>query len=80
MTSPEDYDFVKVSIKKDIAQQIDVICNDLQKECGLFVSKSELLKVMTYDKNVIEYVVKKILYEKKNGKSSDYDVFKNPTL
>jgi len=75
-----EYDFVKVSLKKDIAKQIDTICNDLQKECGIFVSKSELLKVMIQDKNVIEYVVKKILYEKKNGIISDYDVFKNPTL
>ena len=80
MTQPEDYDFVKISLKKDIALQIDTICNDLQKECGIFISKSELLRIMTTDSNVIEYVVKKILYDKKNEKLGDLDIFKNPTL
>lgn len=75
--SKDDYNFVKVSLKNDVAQQIDTICNDLQKECGIFISKSELLRIMTYDKNVLEYVVKKIINDKKNEKIPDLEFSSN---
>ena len=66
----EEYDFVKISVKKDIAEQINTICNDAKKY-GIHISKSELLRVMVNDGNVIEYVIKKIVYNKNNSKSSD---------
>lgn len=77
--TPDEYDFVKISIKKDVADQIDTICNDAKKY-GIFISKSELLRTMTYDKNVIEYAIKKIVYDKNNVKSSDLEFSKNPIL
>lgn len=76
----DEYNFVKVSLKEDVAKQIDTICNDLQKECEVFVSKSDLLRIMVNDKNVIEYVVKKIVYDINIKKSGDLGVFREPTL
>jgi hypothetical protein len=58
-----DYDFVKVNLKKDVAEQIDKICKDAKKY-GIFISKSDLLRVMVFDGNVIELSIKKIVYNK----------------
>ena len=77
--TPDEYDFVKISIKKDVAEQIDTICNDAKKY-GIFISKSDLLRTMINDSLVIEYAIKKIVYNKNNVKSSDLEFSRNPIL
>ena len=72
MNSAVEYDFVKISVKKDVADQINQICDDAKKY-GINVSKSELLRVMLNDGHVIEYTIKKIVYDKNNKNSSDLE-------
>jgi hypothetical protein len=57
-----EYEFVTISIKKDVAQQIDRICDDA-KSYGIFISKSSLLRVMVFNPTIIEYSIKRLLNE-----------------
>jgi hypothetical protein len=64
MVDKTDYDFVNVSLKKDIADKITQICDDSAKY-NIFISKSELLDIMLNDPIVIEYAIKKWINNKK---------------
>ena len=64
MVDKTDYDFVNVSLKKDIVDKITQICDDSAKY-NIFISKSELLDIMLNDPIVIEYAIKKWINNKK---------------
>lgn len=58
-----EYAFVQVYLKKDVADRLNQICKDAKNE-RIFISKSDLLRVMLNNATIIEYAVKHIIYDK----------------
>ena len=70
MVDKSDYDFVNVSLKKDVADHLSQIITDAEKY-NIFISKSDLLRLMMNDPLIIEYAIKKWINDKKD-KNLDY--------
>jgi hypothetical protein len=68
MSNENEQDFVSVSLKKDVAEQIEKICQDA-KQYDIFVSKSALLRVMIFNHTIVEYSIKQIISNRHNDKS-----------
>ena len=73
MANPTDYDFVQVELKSDVAKRIKEICDDAKRN-NIFISKSDLLRIMLNNGTIIEYTIKTFVYNKK-VKNSDLAPF-----
>lgn len=73
-----DYDFVSVSLKKDVANQIDKICTDAKKY-GIFIDKSGLIRIMVFNATIVEYSIKQLINDKSGKEKQPSQETQPPT-